>query len=256
MPPRHQSFALRRQIGAFAEQIGAQLRDGRLRHGSGGVGGKIVQSLRLLPRERGKGVAHLGGVGVDFSQGRLKTAVALPHGIQPARRKLSRADQFAHHALAFAVGLKTFFHDLPLFEQHLPLAVIRRHALRNQQPRLRAFVFDGALLPQRGFELVAVFAENIGRPLALQLQRFVADVHAVFAKQAVFQLRNQPRFVAAAQAVAVEKRAACVQTDFHAALRIRQPRPRFRLTQTRRHRRQIGRFCQSGVDQRVELRIV
>ena len=147
-------------------------------------------------------------------------------------------------------------HPLPRFQQQLPLAVIRRHALRQQQPRLRDFVCHRPLLPQRGFQLVFVFAEHIGRPLPLQLQRFVSDIGAVIAQQPLFQIADEFGLLALVHAVAMQQCAAQPQADFHAALRIRQIRPRLRLPQPRLLRRQIGRAGKGGVNQAVELGIV
>lgn len=127
-----QCLALRRQIGAFAEQVGGELRHGRRGGVGGGVGREVVQRLRRLPGQGGKRVADLRNVAVQIRQGSLKTAVALLYRIEPARRDLSGADEFAHHLLALAVQLRPLRHALPRFQQQLPLAVIRRHALRQQ----------------------------------------------------------------------------------------------------------------------------
>ena len=112
------------------------------------------------------------------------------------------------------------------------------------------------MLPQRSFQLVLVFAEHIGRPLPLQLQRFISDIGAVVAQQPLFQIADEFGLLALVYAVAVQQCAAQPQSNLHAALRIRQIRLRLRLPQARLCRRQIGRTREGGVNQAVELGIV
>ncbi|EEP67092.1 hypothetical protein GCWU000324_02664 [Kingella oralis ATCC 51147] len=111
-------------------------------------------------------------------------------------------------------------------------------------------------MPQRGFQLVFVFAEHIGRPLPLQLQRFISDIGAVVAQQPLFQIADEFGLLALVHAVAMQQCTTHAQTDFHAALRIRQIRPRLRLPQPRLRRCQIGRAGKGGVNQAIELGVV
>ena len=90
----------------------------------------------------------------------------------------------------------------------------------------------------------------------MQLQRFVSDIGAVVAQQPLFQIADEFGLLALVHAVAMQQCTTHAQTDFHAALRIRQIRPRLRLPQPRLRRCQIGRAGKGGVNQAIELGVV